>query len=290
MQGKWWEFAKAYEDSKAWQCWAGHGAAVRREMDRAQRFFLPAGVDLSVGKRYEDVGDLLRLPFDTVAVMSETDTNEDWGTNRREALHTITLAVSAEAPDSPAFGYMPADRWPPGHTPWLLLIPLARAPHPAVWVPGGPATAVTKTESGGGLALNMVPVLTPFTSDLLRTGLTAAQLTNEVRDDLKCVVELCLLLGLQNVRSILQPAPKGAAKARARKGKQPLFDYHVLEVDGERWEERAAVELATGRGVRSHLRRGHIRRLSESRRVWVRACYVHGAEPGFAAKDYALST
>lgn len=295
MQGKWWEFAKAYEDSKDWPFWGGYGAAVRKEMDRAQRFFLPAGIELSKGKKYEDVADLLRLPFDTVAIMSETYMR---GTDQRETLPMITLALNVERPDSPV--KIPADRWPQGHEPWLLLIPLIRAPHPhLVWVPGGPVAAVTKTKSGAGLSLNVVgaglslnivPVITPLNVELLKSGVTEAELSNEVRDDLKCVVELCLLLGLNNVRSVLQPVPKGAAKARARKGKQPLFDYHVLEVDGERWEDRAAVEHATGRGVRSHLRRGHIRRLSDSRRVWVRACYVHGAEPGFAAKDYAVST
>lgn len=290
MQGMWWEFAKAYEASNAWTCWSGHGAAVRKELDRAQRFFLPAGVDLSVGKRYEDVRDLLRLPFPTIALMSDTYVNEEWGPGRGERVQTLTIAVSAEHEDSPAFSYLPAKQWPQGQAPWMMLIPLARAPKIGLWVPDGPAVFVMKAEAASGLALNMHAADTPFTQDLMRSGMPPERLVSELRDNLKCVVELCLLLGLQNVRSVRQPAPKGAAKQRERKRKSPLFDYHVLEVDGDLWDRSAAVQQATGQGVRSHLRRGHIRRLSDSRRVWVRACYVHGSAPGFAAKDYAVAS
>jgi hypothetical protein len=290
MEGMWWEFAKAYEASTKWTCWPGHGALVRKAMNSAQRFFLPKGVDLSVGKEYHDVADLLRLPFDTVAVMSETETKGEWEFANGHRLRTITLAISAERAGDPAFGAFPIDRWPAGETPWILLIPLVRfARKDSPWIPSGAAVFVTKVESGDRLTLKMYAADTPFTSQWLLAGSTPEDLIKEASHDLKCVVELCLLLGLHNVRRVHKPAPKFAAKKRERSGKAPLFDYHILEVDGDLWERSADVERSTGAGVRSHLRRGHVRRLADSRRVWVRACYVHGAVPGFASKDYALS-
>lgn len=83
-------------------------------------------------------------------------------------------------------------------------------------------------------------------------------------------------------------APEKLNKARARRGKSALPDYHILRIGGERWASDRDVTQSARDGVRSHLRRGHIRRLG-SREVWVRSTYVHGRKPGFVHKDYEVS-
>jgi hypothetical protein len=77
-------------------------------------------------------------------------------------------------------------------------------------------------------------------------------------------------------------------KKRLLHDRQPLYSYHVLVVDGECWDRPETAQSDEKGGVRSHLRRGHIRRLDETRHVWVRATYVHGSRPGFVDKDYTL--
>jgi len=78
---------------------------------------------------------------------------------------------------------------------------------------------------------------------------------------------------------------------RRRRGcnKLPLYSYHVLNVDGNLW---AAPENKSEdpTGLRSHFRRGHVRRLQDPpRKVWVRATLVHGSRPGFVDKDYQVN-
>jgi hypothetical protein len=96
-----------------------------------------------------------------------------------------------------------------------------------------------------------------------------------------------MLLNCVNVTREVIDAPKFVNRKRASNGKRPLYDYHVLRVDGELWDRHAA---STGSsGVRSHFRRGHFRRIGDDRLVWVRATMVKGSIPGFVHKDYDVT-
>jgi hypothetical protein len=101
------------------------------------------------------------------------------------------------------------------------------------------------------------------------------------------IANLCVMLSMANVKTRLLLPPEQLQKKRKIRGNSPLYSYHVLEVDSEIWDKQT-INLGTGTGKRSHLRRGHIRRLDESRRVWVRACFVRGSVPGFVDKDYEI--
>lgn len=80
-------------------------------------------------------------------------------------------------------------------------------------------------------------------------------------------------------------AGKHINKSRAKKGKAPLFDYKILALDF------ASKGLANGQGEnrenfkRSHLRRGHIRKLKD-KTIWVNGCLVNGKKKGYVQKDY----
>jgi hypothetical protein len=170
MQGMWWEFSKVCEDSHKWNCWNGHSEAVRKLLMSGQRFFLPDDVDLSVNKRYADVADLLRLPFDVVAVMSSSFVGEVH-VAKRERTRIITIAVSAERNDAPAFRILPAAKWPPGR-PWMILLPLVRTPYG--WVPLA-GMLVTKVGDGADFGLQMSVANSRFTMELMAGGLTTEQ-------------------------------------------------------------------------------------------------------------------
>lgn len=92
---------------------------------------------------------------------------------------------------------------------------------------------------------------------------------------------LFIILNLNNVK--VHRIKPSILKLRLSK-KKPIYDYHVLKVSGVILDGKHD-GYATGHGVRSHLRRGHIRRLDKGA-VWVRSTFVTGSVKGFVAKDY----
>lgn len=102
---------------------------------------------------------------------------------------------------------------------------------------------------------------------------------------------LCMLniLSCKNVHiEKSHPGKVRAAMAAGKKGALPFDSYHVLMIDPPAQTEPGA---ATGghRTPREHLRRGHIRRLADGRRIWVNATVVSaGRGGGVVTKDYAF--
>ena len=90
-----------------------------------------------------------------------------------------------------------------------------------------------------------------------------------------------------NVVTVEHKPPKLINDKRKKKGKTLFFSYRTLHVTGE-----TAAKDVTGKGShaspRLHLRRGHIRRLPDGRRVWVTSCLVGDKSKGFAAHDYKV--
>tara|TARA_R110000868_G_scaffold64121_2_gene192901 strand:- start:928 stop:1797 length:870 start_codon:yes stop_codon:yes gene_type:complete len=98
---------------------------------------------------------------------------------------------------------------------------------------------------------------------------------------------LCFLNVLQcsNVH-VERSEPKNTGKKI--KAALPFDTYHVLTID---LPSKAGDGAATGghRSPREHLRRGHIRRLADGRRIWVNAAVVAaGRGGGVVTKDYAV--
>lgn len=92
-------------------------------------------------------------------------------------------------------------------------------------------------------------------------------------------------LACSNVH-IERSEPKKAGKKI--KSSLPFDTYHVLTIDvpGQPGEGAAT---GSHRSPREHLRRGHIRRLGDGRRIWVNATVVSaGSGAGVVTKDYAV--
>jgi len=108
-------------------------------------------------------------------------------------------------------------------------------------------------------------------------------------DEQIMMVQLCTVLNCSNVEQADVPVPEKLARARAKSGKLPFYDYKVLTLTGEAAEARRSDRGAQdGSSKRSHLRRGHIRRLGD-RTTWVRPAIVNpGIETGSVEKSYRV--
>ncbi|MEW8027806.1 MAG: hypothetical protein AB2806_08715 [Candidatus Thiodiazotropha sp.] len=132
----------------------------------------------------------------------------------------------------------------------------------------------------------------------LRTGLEAdSEWMNENPDAkawwinwLQRAIASMEVLACSNVTYIDNPAPKLINKKRKKKGKVPFFTYKTLHIAANAsGEKEKPIVTGTHASPRVHLRRGHIRRLGDGRRIWVQACVVGAKEKGIVAKDYAVS-
>jgi hypothetical protein len=101
-------------------------------------------------------------------------------------------------------------------------------------------------------------------------------------------VLLCFLnaLNCSNVSIASSQPKKGRVKA---KDALPFDTYHVLMIETPGAAPGASGLGGSHRSPREHLRRGHIRRLSDGRRLWVNATVVAaGRGAGVVTKDYAM--
>lgn len=110
---------------------------------------------------------------------------------------------------------------------------------------------------------------------------------NDVGNEADWMHQLTTALACQNVSSERISPPKLLQSERRRRKKLPLFDYHLLTL-GRRGAGGSSSEgSGTHAGPRTHLRRGHIRRLGENRTTWVNETIVNPGH-GFVEKGYIV--
>jgi hypothetical protein len=95
-------------------------------------------------------------------------------------------------------------------------------------------------------------------------------------------------LNCTNINRIEHNPSDKLQKARAKRGKQPLFSYWTLEIDLPK--SRAAGEDygGTHASPRLHLRRGHPRQYAPGKYCWVQPCVVGNKAAGIVHKDYSV--
>lgn len=100
------------------------------------------------------------------------------------------------------------------------------------------------------------------------------------------VLALIQVLQCSNVKTTRVPPSPALNKKRIASGKLPFVEYRILAIDS------GASASATGSGThsspRQHIRRGHIRRLADERRIWVHQCLVGDPRKGLIVKDYRV--
>lgn len=77
-------------------------------------------------------------------------------------------------------------------------------------------------------------------------------------------------------------------KARAKRGKKPLFSYWTLELTDPKTESGDA-RGGTHASPRLHLRRGHPRQFKPGHWTWVQPCAVGNKKLGMVHKDYSFT-
>jgi hypothetical protein len=95
-------------------------------------------------------------------------------------------------------------------------------------------------------------------------------------------------LSCSNVRHKILQEASSANPRRIRDGKVPIYEERVLTVDapGKAGEWRMAG--GSHASPREHLRRGHIRRLQDGRKVWVSPAVIGAGNPGRIDKSYSI--
>lgn len=109
----------------------------------------------------------------------------------------------------------------------------------------------------------------------------------KVCQTIKTIAQVVEIFSCCNVTTIEHQPPKFINNKRIKKGKVPFFSYRTLHITGET-SEKSEPTGGTHASPRLHLRRGHIRKLPDGRRTWVRSTLVGDKTKGFVSKDYAI--
>ena len=247
---------------------------LKQGLLRAQRFIGPelGWSFLGEDTLYQDKHlELVRLPFDEVAVLYEQEAETEAGD--RYSMSVVTLYQRAMSPES-AVAAITAVRYPSpsGHN------------NPNRWMLWPTGVALDPDDSPlQGLAALPFDVFS-FSRQHLRPNANDDHVTSRVGSVL---VDLCCALACSNVVAREVGVSEKTASRRAQAGKKPLYSYKVLEIDGDS-DTEADGGQSHRPSPRTHLRRGHIRRLPSGRIVWVNAAIVKGKTPGIVVKDYRV--
>ena len=110
---------------------------------------------------------------------------------------------------------------------------------------------------------------------------------SQQRNAVWTIISLCNALACSNVH-IERSEPKKAGKKI--KAALPFDAYHILTIDATGAAGERVGRAGEHRSPREHLRRGHIRRLADGRRIWINATVVAaGRGAGVVSKDYRLT-
>lgn len=156
--------------------------------------------------------------------------------------------------------------------------------------------AINKTGSTPvGFSCIPHPMLTEINDELIRDlGFEKYHelIAGDVGTEIRIIAEMLTILNCRNVSTQVYDPPEKLNKARVKNGKDPFFSYHVLVVGGDVISGKhnsASENDEDGYKVKQHLRRGHIRRLSDDHTIWVNQTVVApGSEKGIVQKDYKL--
>lgn len=235
----------------------------------AHKFAMPDAGHMTDGLEFDRFKESLQLPYDRVALLREIEVDG-------EHYQQVCLAVAAHlVPYGLPVDFYVAD---------CILVSSA---HNA-WSPSPPVGIEIHRDKPGVTPYYVNSMLLEEQA-LYGPNWAGVRGANKGFGALNGLVELMVMLSLSNVSTKVVEPPTALNKKRARQGKLPLYAYHVLLIDGKETAAHGDEGRDADIKIRSHFRRGHIRRLDQTRRVWVRAAYVHGRADGFVDKDYKVT-
>ena len=113
-----------------------------------------------------------------------------------------------------------------------------------------------------------------------------ASYASGVVDFLTVVAAFLSALNCSNVRKVEHLPEAKLQRARAKRGKLPLFSFWTLHLNLEQAEDGDALG-GTHASPRLHLRRGHARQYAPGKWTWVQPHVVGNKTLGIVHKDYA---
>lgn len=114
------------------------------------------------------------------------------------------------------------------------------------------------------------------------------QVLVDCHDEASMATQACAVLNCQNIQTETIDPPIKLNRNRAKTNKPPLFSYHILQVSEKTLQSTTTGHSGSHRSPRSHLRRGHIRRLKD-RNIWVRSSMINANNSnGSVSKDYQI--
>ena len=130
--------------------------------------------------------------------------------------------------------------------------------------------------------------ISAMSCSLSDAGITSDQAVRDYSMDLTAVMNLSLASMMSGAKETVHEKRKGFFKGK-RGVKSEFFEYRTIDIQpirGEHSEEPSTNEPRNG--PRLHLRRGHVRKVSDTRLTWVRHAIVGDKSKGIIAKDYAI--
>ena len=281
MDGKLWsKFRRASEDLRAlpevpnnpeWKNGAKFMAVL---IDKVPKFYLPCVDNIVPGSNHPpEAGEKLKLPYPVVCILSDVDAYDMDEFRKRKttvtSTHAITIAIQRDDDN------------------YVQLFSILYSPREQRWIFLPISIGIVAEDN----LIKAYELHTPGHDEFMREagklGVSKAFLAKEFEHDANCVVGLWRMLQIHDTKTVKVPVPSVYKKNAKKWGNGKDYDYHVLSVGGEVWDSPHS-NAGCGGGVRSHLRRGHVRRLAD-RITWVRSTYVHGSREGFVAKDYSVT-
>lgn len=114
-----------------------------------------------------------------------------------------------------------------------------------------------------------------------------SEMYDPLSDAVQATMRFLSAMNCTNVHRQEHKPDTALQKARAKRGKQPLFSYWTLELNGR--DGGAAQSFGgTHASPRVHLRRGHPRQYAPGKWTWVQPHAVGNRELGMVHKDYVI--
>ncbi len=275
-------FIQALEDVQKWQDTTVvpvENKICAEALQHSERFYMPDAVNIIDGRKFgEDIKEVCRLPYDCISLLSAYN----FEGYSKTALK-ISVAFNVDGKQNSRF------KWVQRQESFRGWIGMSIICHPASkeWVHSPSLVKCCFPEGEEGIHLTRIDTATETDFERLTT-VTEDSWMRECYEDVHSLMNLCVLLSLHNVQSCNVKVPYKINAKRFKKRKAKLPDYSVLVLNGEKLGAKAGGKRPLS-DRRSHLRRGHIRRLSEDRRIWVNSCLVRGKSNGFLAKEYRVN-
>lgn len=251
---------------------------LRNLIWRSEKFLLPENGGLLATDEYrEHYFDLVRLPFPVVALEIPVTSSHVHQGDRISKSLLIAWTREAQCPwpsccaGEDAINFTEMVYW---NQEWRL--------RPGVC---GFDPCAIDFRGGKSVAWEGADVFPEFYADCSREDVEE-ELAGMFSSGFNALVEFCMTVNCENVAQGQIPPSAALNQKRVSNGKTPFFSYRYPRIPTPHPDTPSLG--GTHASPRLHLRRGHLRRLSSERVVWVRHALVGSEELGVVDKSYIV--